>query len=99
MHSLCCRSFWPREIGEVVAAPGAADQDQVVFLNLTLATLAARLHDALGERGEAPHVVSRELPAARIGRQRTTRAELAVLDEGPALAFGAEAVVLQRDQH
>jgi hypothetical protein len=77
----------------------AADQDQVVFLDLAFAPPAPRLHDGLGERGEPPHVVGREFSSARVGRQRSTRAKLAVLHKGSSFAFGTKAVILQCDQH
>src|SRR6185369_1088145 len=73
-----------------------ADEDEVVLVDLPLAALSARLDHSFGERREAPHVVGRELSAARVRRQRPVRRELAVLDEGAALSLRAEAVVLER---
>ena len=40
--------------------------------------------------------IPRQLPAARIGRQRTPRPQLPVRDERSAFAFGAKPVILER---
>src|SRR4029079_8205607 len=83
--------------GAVVAqdAPIAGAEDDVVLLDLAFAALAAALDDGLAEWSHAPHVVAGELPAAGVRGQRATGPELAVLDERPAFALLAEAVVLQ----
>ena len=70
-----------------------------MFVDLALTALSSCLDDGFAQGRHAPHVKRRELPAARIGRQRTARTELPVLDEGSALALLAEAVVFQRHEH
>src|SRR5688500_5223869 len=72
-------------VAEAAAVTGR--EDEVVLLDLAVAALAAPLDDRLAERGHAPHVVAGELAAAGVGRERTARAELAVLDERAALAL------------
>src|SRR5882757_2474787 len=83
-------------IVEVTAV--GADEDGVTVCHLTLTGLPATLDHGLVQRGEGPQVEGRQLPAPGVRRQGPTKAELAVGDERPALAFCAETIVLERDE-
>jgi hypothetical protein len=77
--------------------PVAADHDHVVEGRLAVAALSAALYHRFRERRDTPKVVAAELPAARIGRERSAGAERSAGHERASLPFGAEPVILQSD--
>src|SRR5262245_52920591 len=74
-------------------------QNDVAVLDLALAGLAAQLADRFRHTGEIAAVIPGEQSAAGVDRYAAARAHGARLDERPALAFRAEAVILELEQH
>ena len=77
----------------------AAAEHEVVLGYLAFAALAAGLHHGFVQRGDAPQVPRRQLPAPGVGRQGSTRAEGAGGHELARLALFHKAVVLEGQKH
>src|SRR5262245_18044162 len=74
-------------------------QDDVAVLDLTLPCLPAQLSDRFCHAGEIAEVIAGEKAAAGVDRDAAAGANGARLDKRTALAFLAEAVVLELKQH
>src|SRR5437773_12385022 len=79
-------------------APVARGQNDVAVLALPLAGVAAQLPDRFRHAGEVAEVIAGEQAAAGVDRDAPAGADRARLDEGTALPFLAEAVVLELEQ-
>src|SRR5438552_14400016 len=77
----------------------ARDEGQIVLRHLPLPALAAYLNHGLRDRGHAPHVEARQLPAARVDGEPSPWSGHLLRHERAALALGTEPVVLERDDH
>src|SRR5215510_15660349 len=77
----------------------ARRQNDVAVLDLALARLAAQLPDRFCHAGEVAKVIAGEQSPAGVDRNAPARSDGAGFDERPALAFLAEAVVLELEQH
>src|SRR5882757_5743913 len=74
-------------------------ENDVAVLDLPLAGVTAQLADRFRHAGEIAEVIAGEEPAAGVDRNAAARRHGAGLDEGTALAFLAEAIVLELEQH
>src|SRR5262249_13138520 len=74
-------------------------QDDVAVVDLTLPCLPAQLSDRFRHAGEIAEVIAGEQAAAGVDRGAAARTYCARLDKRTALAFLAEAVVLELKQH
>ena len=74
-------------------------ENDVAIRDLPLARLATDLADRLRHAGEIAEVIAGEQAAAGIHRNAAAGSDGAGCHEGAALAFLAEAVVLELEQH
>src|SRR5258707_4013965 len=74
-------------------------QYDVAILDLAFAAVAAQLADRLGHAGEIAEVIAGEQSAAGFDGNAAAGRDGAGVAERPALAFLAEAVILQLEQH
>src|SRR6266705_1202791 len=74
-------------------------QDDVAAFDLVFAGFVAQLADRFRHAGEIAEVVAGEQPATGIDRNAAARSDRAGRDKWAALAFLAEAVVLELEQH
>src|SRR3954451_17753319 len=74
-------------------------QNDVAVLDLVLAGLAAQLPDRFRHAGEIAEVVAGEQAPAGVDRDAAARTDGTGFNKRTALAFLAEAVVLELEQH
>src|SRR5499426_731403 len=77
----------------------ARRQNDVAVLDLALARVAAQLPDRFCHAGEVAEVIAGEQAPAGIDWNAAAWSDGAGFDERPALAFLAEAIVLELEQH
>src|SRR5262245_10499098 len=74
-------------------------QDDIAILDLVFAGFAAQLTDRFSHAGEIAEVIAGQKPAAGIDRNTAVRTDRARCHERAALAFFAESIVLELEQH
>src|SRR5450432_2351730 len=82
---------------QLAAVPGG--HDDIAILDLPLAGLAAKLADRLRHAGEIAQMIAGEQATAGIDRNAAAGPDRARFHESAALAFLAEAVILELEQH
>ena len=85
--------------GAVAEVAIAGHQPDLRIRHLGPPGLAAQLPHQLDDVVHPRHVRLRQQPAMRVHRQPAAEAERAALDEGAALALGAEAEILELAEH
>ena len=85
--------------GEISSPPWPVVMTTLQSLIWRSPALAAQLADRLGHAGQIAEVIAGEQAAAGVDRDAAAGADRARLHEGAALAFLAEAVVLDLEQH
>src|ERR1051326_2868416 len=77
----------------------AGGDDDVAIGNLARPRLAAQLQYRFRQAGEIAQMIAGQKPAGGVDRNAAPRRDMAGFDEGAALAFRAEAIILDLKQH